>query len=193
MRKVYFILGRVVQSSLSYNRGLFCIWVTMLKAALSCMNQIFSSVSLMRGQDYQARGNVLSVRISEGLLRGRVKGSSNQIYDVYLDLKNWPQQPSRCTCSERINCKHAAACLCAYDGNNLMVATESAQNNPGILFHQSNQEEILTSDDVEWYSDIEESQHLFFTYQLGILIDGQQVSIVPLVADLIIRLKVMQF
>lgn len=161
----------------------------MLKAALLRMNQIFSSVALMKGQDYQARGNVLSVRLSDGLLKGRVKGSSNQIYDVYLDLRSWPEKPSRCTCVDKVNCKHAAACLSAYNINERLPSlTEATSKNAGALFASANQEEILHGDDVEWFSDITESQHLFFSYQLGILVDGQQVSIVPLVADLIARL-----
>lgn len=153
----------------------------MLKAALSRMNQIFSPDALLKGYDYQARGHVLSIRISDGLLRGRVKGKSNQIYDVYLDLKSWPEKPSRCNCTEKHNCEHAVACLCGFE-----TSTPAVSAKPTSSTLQP--EEIIHGDDVEWYSDISESQHLFFSYQLGILIDGQQVSIVPLVADLIVRL-----
>jgi superfamily II DNA or RNA helicase len=161
----------------------------MLKKALSQMSHVFSSVALMKGQDFQARGHVLSVRISDGLLKGRVKGSSNQIYDVYLDLRSWPEKPSRCSCADKSNCEHASACLCAYQiSDNQTPQSDKALTNPGVLFSSTSQEEILHADQVEWYSDISEQQHLFFSYQLGILVDGQQVSIVPLVADLIRRL-----
>ncbi len=191
-REFYFILGRVVQSSLSYNIRLELNWASMLKAALSRMNQIFAPITLMKGQDYQARGNVLSVRLSDGLLKGRVKGSSNQIYDVFLDLRSWPEKPSRCSCAEKTNCKHAAACLSEFDTHdNQPKNADKALNNAGALLSAANTEEIVHGDEVEWYSDISESQHLFFSYQLGILIDGQQVSIVPLVADLIARLDKM--
>lgn len=164
----------------------------MLKAALSRMNQIFTPVALMKGHDYQARGNVLSVRISDGLLKGRVKGSSNQIYDVYLDLRSWPEQPSRCSCADKINCVHAAACLCGFETrDHQALNADKASSTAGTLFPPAHPEEIIHGDEVEWYSDVSESQHLFFSYQLGILIDGQQVSIVPLVADLIARLDKM--
>ena len=161
----------------------------MLKAALQRMEHIFSSLALMKGQDYQARGNVLSVRLSDGLLKGRVKGHSNQIYDVHLDLRAWPETPARCNCADKVNCEHAVACLVAFDsrdgqpkdGTNALKAAD-------LLRNQASSEEVIHGDQVEWYSDISETQHLFFSYQLGILIDGQQVSIVPLVADLIARL-----
>jgi SNF2 family DNA or RNA helicase len=48
-------------------------------------------------------------------------------------------------------------------------------------------QEIISADDVEWYSDLHESTTDFFSYQLGILVEGRPVSIVPLVADLIQR------
>lgn len=188
-KELYFILGRVVQSSLSYNIGLRLNRASMLKAALSRMNRIFAPITLMKGQDYQARGNVLSVRLSDGLLKGRVKGSSNQIYDVYLDLRTWPEQPSRCTCADKTNCKHAAACLCGFNTrDNQPMTGDKAPQNATALLNAANAEEIIHGDDVEWYSDISENQQLYFSYQLGILIDGQQVSVVPLVADLISRL-----
>ncbi len=161
----------------------------MLKAALQRMEQTFSSAALMKGQDYQARGNVLSVRLSDGLLKGRVKGHSNQIYDVHLDLRAWPEKPARCSCAEKINCGHAVACMVAFDSRDGQAIDVSIDlNTAGLLRNQVGKEEIIHGDQVEWYSDISESQHLFFSYQLGILVDGQQVSIVPLVADLIARL-----
>ena len=156
----------------------------MLKAVLKRMNLGFSPVALMKGRDYQVRGHVLSVRLSDGLLKARVKGSSNQIYDVHIDLRGWPQNPARCGCAERLNCKHAVASLYAFDAGDSQLVPGRVSELPV----PSVQEEILQGSDVEWYSDITESQHLFFSYQLGILVDGQPVSIVPLVADLITRL-----
>lgn len=85
----------------------------MLHEAISHMPDVFETKLLLRGQEYFERGNVLNVRLSDGLLRGRVKGSSSQIYDVHMDLKTWPGKPARCTCPYQLNCKHAAACLFA--------------------------------------------------------------------------------
>ncbi|MFA5960611.1 MAG: DEAD/DEAH box helicase [Tatlockia sp.] len=85
----------------------------MLKDALSRMVDVFPPALLMRGQEYQKKGFVLNIRLSEGLLKARVKGSSHHIYDVHMDLKSWPGKPARCSCPYQINCKHAAACLLA--------------------------------------------------------------------------------
>jgi SNF2 family DNA or RNA helicase len=46
-------------------------------------------------------------------------------------------------------------------------------------------QEIVQADDVEWYSELNETTTDFFSYQLGILVEGKSISIVPLVADLI--------
>lgn len=85
----------------------------MLNEALSKMPEAFEPKILLRGQEYFIKGQVLNIRLSEGLLRGRVKGSSSQIYDVHMDLKTWPEQSSRCNCPYQFDCKHAAACLFA--------------------------------------------------------------------------------
>jgi SNF2 family DNA or RNA helicase len=85
----------------------------MLNDALSKMPEAFEEKVLFRGQEYFEKGHVLNVRLSEGLLKGRVKGSTNQIYDVHMDLKAWPSKRSQCTCPYQFNCKHAAACLFA--------------------------------------------------------------------------------
>ena len=85
----------------------------MLKEAISKMPEVFEPQILLRGQDYFHKGQVLNIRLSDGLLKGRVKGSSSQIYDIHMDLKTWPGKPSRCTCAYQQNCKHAAACLFA--------------------------------------------------------------------------------
>jgi superfamily II DNA or RNA helicase len=83
----------------------------MLKDALSRMAVVFSPNVLMQGQEYQQKGYVLSARLSDGLLKARVKGRSGRIYDVHLDFKSWPATPARCSCQQGINCKHAAASL----------------------------------------------------------------------------------
>lgn len=85
----------------------------MLHEAISKMPDAFESKILLRGQEYFLKGQVLNIRFSEGLLRGRVKGSSSQIYDIHMDLKTWPGKPSQCSCPYQHNCKHAAACLFA--------------------------------------------------------------------------------
>lgn len=85
----------------------------MLKEAISNMPTAFDEKILLRGQEYFLKGQVLNIRLSEGLLKGRVKGSSSQIYDVHMDLKTWPKKPSHCSCAYYQNCKHAAACLFA--------------------------------------------------------------------------------
>ncbi len=85
----------------------------MLNEAISKMPDAFESKILLRGQEYFQKGQVLNIRLSDGLLKGRVKGSSSQIYDIHMDLKAWPGKPARCTCPYQLNCKHAAACLFA--------------------------------------------------------------------------------
>lgn len=85
----------------------------MLNEAISTMPEAFEAKILLRGEEYFQKGQVLNIRLSEGLIKGRVKGSSSQIYDVHMDLKSWPTKPSRCTCHYQYNCKHAAACLFA--------------------------------------------------------------------------------
>lgn len=85
----------------------------MLNEALSKMPEVFEAKLLLRGQEYFEKGHVLNIRFSDGLLKGRVKGSSSQIYDVHMDLKAWPKKLAHCTCPYQFNCKHAAACLFA--------------------------------------------------------------------------------
>ena len=65
----------------------------MLKEALSRMADVFFPAVLMQGQEYQQKGFVLNIRLSDGLLKARVKGRSSQIYDVHIDLKTWPHSP----------------------------------------------------------------------------------------------------
>ncbi|MGL5742762.1 MAG: SNF2-related protein [Legionella sp.] len=86
----------------------------MLSEALSKMPEVFEAKILLRGQEYFEKGNVLNIRLSDGLLKGRVKGSSSHIYDVHMDLKTWPKKMAHCSCAYQFNCKHAAACLFAF-------------------------------------------------------------------------------
>ena len=81
----------------------------MLKSALLQLAQHYSPNELKQGQIYYQHGHVLTIRLSDGLLRGRVKGTQGQIYDVHVDLRFWPQQPSRCSCSIQQDCHHAVA------------------------------------------------------------------------------------
>ena len=161
----------------------------MLKAALLRMVEVFTPAVLSRGQDYHSHGHVLSIRLSDGLLKGRVKGSSSQIYDIHIDLKSWPDSPARCSCQQHTNCKHVVACLYALQAREHLAVAPSSQN--GSRHSESlypEHEEVINADDVEWYSDIIGGGQDFFSYQLGILIGNETVSIVPLVVDLISRL-----
>ena len=164
----------------------------MLKSALRRMIDVFPAAVLQRGKDYQEKGHVLNVRLSDGLLKARVKGSSSQIYDVHIDLKTWPESHGRCGCPYRINCKHAAACLYELesrerhpvDSTSSNVKNDEWRHRQAFAIH----EEIFNADETEWYSDVTESHNDFFSYQLGIKIDNQTVSILPLIVDLIRRM-----
>ncbi len=165
----------------------------MLKSALRKMVNVFPATVLSRGQEYQNKGHVLSVRLSDGLLKARIKGSSSQIYDVHIDLKTWPERPARCSCQYRINCKHAAACLFELEAkeNPSSNATPFKSNNNNEWRTDNTysvSEQVIDADEVEWYSEIDGGGHDFFSYQLGILVDNKSVSIVPLVVNLISRI-----
>jgi len=160
----------------------------MLKVALQKMVDVFPAAVLMRGQDYQRKGHVLSVRLSDGLLKARVKGSSSQIYDVHMDLKVWPSSASRCTCQYRISCKHAAACLYELEAKEQRGPTATLADSQKSEWRTIIPDEIIEADDAQWYSELDDSGQDFFAYQLGILVDNKPVSIVPLVVDLINRM-----
>lgn len=156
----------------------------MLKCALLQMEHIFPKSVLLYGQDYHMQGHVLTLRLSDGLIRGRVKGSKGHIYDMYLDLKTWPKVPSRCSCQEK-NCKHAVACLIALQDK------ESLGVYPGVATQRFDtsmmQPELIDGDTLEWYSSSDAQGNAFFSYQLGILVDGESISIVPWVLEFIKR------
>ncbi len=42
--------------------------------------EVFDASILLRGQEYFTKGKVLNIRFSDGLLKGRVKGSAGQIW-----------------------------------------------------------------------------------------------------------------
>lgn len=75
------------------------------------MADVFLPAALMYGMEYQQKNYVLNIRLSDGLLKARVKGSSGQIHDVFIDLKSWPGKPAQCNCRQAVNCEHAAASL----------------------------------------------------------------------------------
>ena len=164
----------------------------MLKAALERLNQEFPQRIFTQGQTYFQHGHVLTIRLSDGLLRGRVKGSLGQIYDIHIDLRTWPKSPARCNCAELTNCKHAVACFFA------LQAKENLNIIPAPPLHiepvftvatvPAAQDEVVYVDDFSWYSELEARGHDFFGYQLGILINDKPISIVPLVVDLLRRL-----
>ena len=164
----------------------------MLKAALSKIEKEFTSESINNGHKYYNRGHVLNIRMSEGLLRGRVKGSSGQIYNVHIDLKTWPKSEVRCDCRAN-RCKHAVACfLSLQDKEKLTIIKPSydakidsvAEEEPVVLPH----DEVIHADSLTWYSDHTVQGNNFFAYQLGIIIEDKPISIVPLVVSLLKRL-----
>jgi SNF2 family DNA or RNA helicase len=153
----------------------------MLKSAIARMSHAVSNTVLQRGQHHHQSGDVLTFRLSDGLLRARVKGDTHQIFDVYMDLRVFPETSSRCGCERKINCEHAAAAL---------LSLQAREMGGGVQKHKtsvatSGFESIIKEEDVKWYSQSRASGHDFFSYQLGILIDKQRVSIVPIVANLL--------
>ncbi|PJD90657.1 MAG: hypothetical protein CK424_08270 [Legionella sp.] len=164
----------------------------MLKSALLQLQQEFPSTAFLNGQAYFQQGHVLTIRLSDGLLRGRVKGSMGQIYDVHIDLRIWPKHPARCACTTHVNCKHAVACFFALQAKeNLSIVPLAAVHiepvKPPLMVPKS-QEDVVHIEDFSWYSELETRGQDFFAYQLGILIDDKPISIVPLVVDLLRRM-----
>ncbi|MGQ3889361.1 SNF2-related protein [Legionella sp. CNM-1927-20] len=129
----------------------------MLKDALSRMADIFLPSVLMQGLEYQKKGFVLNIRLSEGLLKARVKDTSSHIYNVYIDLKVWPKQPACCNCPVKKNCKHAAASLFALKIkenidikiNKLPFSSDSLSSDSVPIFHNDNAYEVAYLIDLE--------------------------------------------
>lgn len=164
----------------------------MLKKVFSEMVHVFSATALMRGYEYEQQGHVLAIRLSDGLLKARVKGSANQLYDVHMDLKTWPKTPSRCGCQARTNCKHVVACLYALQtrGNAPVAPVESlSRREPIGTSSRLSSHEVIDADAFEWHSMLHEQGHDFFSYQLGIQIGNERVNIVPLVVELLQRVN----
>ncbi len=157
----------------------------MLKAALSRMSRAVPNPVLLRGQNHHQSGDVLTFRLSDGLLRARVKGHAHQIYDVYMDLKIFPEASSRCGCERKSNCEHAVAALLALHARETGETSANKTASAHTTAMSSLYETVIKEDEVKWYSQSRSEGHDFFAYQLGILIDKKQVSIVPLVADLV--------
>ena len=155
----------------------------MLRTAIARMSSVFSPLLIRRAKDLVIQGSVLSVRLSDGLLKARVKGESNQIFDIFFDLKQWPDTPTKCSCTTKSNCEHAAAALIALQTKQ-SHKTPDGSNTASKPFIQ---ESILDAEDVEWYSDVGAPGNQFFSYQLGILIDGERVSLLPVVLELVER------
>ena len=167
----------------------------MLKSALSRLNKEFPSKVFQNGQTYYQEGHVLTIRLSDGLLRGRVKGTLGQIYDVHVDLRTWPAHPTRCSCAMPVNCKHAVACFLALQTkenlNIIPVAPPIYESTMRVSMPEISPEDVVSADQFSWYSNVESvtTQHHFFSYQLGILIEDKPVSIVPLVVELLQRME----
>ena len=163
----------------------------MLKSALLQLAQHYSPNELKQGQIYYQHGHVLTIRLSDGLLRGRVKGTQGQIYDVHVDLRFWPQQPSRCSCSIQQDCHHAVACFLALQAkeNLNIIPTLEVIPEPLPMLRAKDipPEDLFEADEFSWFSEVDSvaTNSSFFAYQLGILIDDKPVSIVPLVVDLL--------
>lgn len=165
----------------------------MLKSALMRLANEFPMRIFQEGQAYFQQGHVLTIRLSDGLLRGRVKGGLGQIYDIHIDLRVWPQRPARCSCVTHINCKHAVACFFALQAKeNLSIVPITIPTiqppAPAVAVLPGVEDEVVYVDDFSWYSELEARGHDFFGYQLGILIDDKPISIVPLVVDLLRRI-----
>lgn len=157
---------------------------TMLSKALSKMTDIFSQTSLNRGILLYKNNAVLRCRLSEGLLKGIVKGETGNLYDVYADMKTWPLKASTCSCRLHFNCEHVAACFYALSPENQQKTKEPAsieRKAPTNLIRE------IDIDDLDWHSEIQESDNHFFSYQLGIEIDGKKVDILPFVLHLLSR------
>ena len=156
----------------------------MLKAALLKMEHEFAPNVIKEGYQYFARKEVLSVKLSEGLLLARVKGSSGRIYNIHIDFKVWPAQRERCDCLMHYKCKHAAACFFALQekANLKVLKLDYIDVEPVIKPVQiSPEDEILPFADVEWFSEYSLTKNDFFGYKLGILINDEKINILPLV------------
>ena len=71
-----------------------------------------SANSVWRGYDYyESKGVIKYIKISDSEYEAKVKGSNNQVYDVFLDIDH--PRKSKCNCphakDRQIVCKHMVA------------------------------------------------------------------------------------
>lgn len=152
----------------------------MLKEALSKLEVVFSSTELTKGKAYRDRGYVLHLRLSDGLLKARVKGDSNQIYSVYLDLRTWPIIAAECTCHKGKHCKHVAACFFSLKNKDTPELTSSFSSEA-----KSKKNKLIKLTEAQWFSQLDPASNNFFNYRLGILIDNKEIDIMPYVVALV--------
>lgn len=128
----------------------------MLQRAFSRLMDVFSESNLREGMKYVKQEGMLSVRLSDGLLHARIKGSMGRLYDVYIDLKTWPTSKSRCLCDTHFDCEHAAASLLAMR----LKAMENQKPAPGLarldswiqaFQNEVNLEDIITQTHTLYY------------------------------------------
>ena len=153
----------------------------MQKTMLERMTAYFSPAAMKLGEGYYNAGFVINVKLSDGLLRSKVKSSSKFIYEVHFDLKTWPQTtPTYCTCGKRA-CEHAVSSLFfLQQGQPTNIVLPTTPQEPEHVAA-----EIFDADDLVWYSNTQKSENDFFAYQMGIMINNQEINIVPLVAELL--------
>jgi SNF2 family DNA or RNA helicase len=169
----------------------------MLKRALGQMEQVFPSTVLAQGQICFDEGQVLTIRLSDGLLKSRVMGDSNQIYDVYIDFKSWPKKPANCSCAEQSPCRHVVACLIALDKKERLDVIPAFQDRfvrkTSVEEYQpvmTSVQQVISEQDISWYSESEPSgdSNPFFAYQLGILVDNETINILPWLLEFMQRI-----
>lgn len=175
----------------------------MLQQACNFLLDNFPQAKLRDGLSLVEKDCLLNIRLSDGLLHARIKGVAGGLYDVYLDLKTWPKTKARCLCGSQFNCEHVAASLLFLylrDQENKPLSGLSAidkwlENNTTSkqtsktkinLENDSTEyiEELIDEDTLKWYDQLDWRDD-FFAYELGIIIDGHRVNLVPLLVDVL--------
>jgi len=144
----------------------------MLDLVFARLKTDFSPLTVLQGEDCYKRGLVLSFRLSEGLFKARVRGDTGQLFDVFVDLRDWPKNAARCGCRTS-DCKHFIAALYAFRARE---PGQVLQEPPVVSFS-------IQADAVEWYTDLHVRSTHFFAYELGILVNGNSVNLVPLMLN----------
>lgn len=166
----------------------------MLEATVERAYKLFSPSILREAEANQRVGGVLQVRFSDGLVKARVKSKSNQIHHLHFDLRSWPKIPSRCTCEKVKNCAHAVAALLELKLSRDTAGSANAAAKPNAL--PMNKPDVFLGStphgfDIEhlnWYSNMEPLDKGMFGYELGILVDGKKISILPLLLSFLSQL-----